>query len=80
MKKVLILGGSSDIGIEVVKKFLNLNWFVHAHYNRSNKRLINLKNNKKNLKVIQLDFSKYNNKNFEKKINKENCQLNGEKL
>ena len=70
MKKVLILGASSDIGIEVVKNFLNLNWFVYAHYNSNNKRLINLKKNKKNLRIIQLNFSKYNNKNFEKQLNK----------
>ena len=38
-RHVLILGGSSDIGIEVVKSFLNLNWNVTAHYNRNKKKL-----------------------------------------
>jgi len=43
MKKVLILGGSSDIGIEIVRNFLNLNWFVPTRYNKNSKRLKSLK-------------------------------------
>ena len=35
-KKVLILGGSSDIGIQVVKKFLKNKWSVIAHYSKNN--------------------------------------------
>ena len=34
-KKVLILGGSSDIGIEVIKKFLKNKWIVVAHYSKN---------------------------------------------
>ena len=42
-KRVLILGGSSDIGIEVVKDFLNMNWDVTAHYFKNKKKLKKLK-------------------------------------
>ena len=68
MKKVLILGGSSDIGIEVVKKFLNLNWSVQAHYFKNKKKLVDLKKKNKHLKIIKLNFSDYNKKNFENKL------------
>ncbi len=66
IKKVLILGGSSDIGIEVVKIFLKLDWEVVAHFSRNKKVLEKLKTNNKKLKIIKNDFSKYKNKNFEK--------------
>ena len=36
-KKILILGASSDIGIETVRLFLKKNYTVLAHYNK-NKR------------------------------------------
>ena len=49
-KKVLILGGSSDIGFETVKLFLNLNWQVTAHYNS---RKINLKELKNKIYILQ---------------------------
>ena len=39
IKKVLILGGSSDIGIEVVKVFLKLQWEVTAHFHKNKKKL-----------------------------------------
>ena len=37
-RHVLILGGSSDIGIEVVKNFLDLKWNITAHFFRNKKR------------------------------------------
>ena len=41
-KKVLILGGSSDIGFQLVKKFLiRGNYKISLHYN-SNSRAVNL--------------------------------------
>ena len=46
-KKILILGASSDIGVVLVKLFLKKNWKVFAHYNKNNKKLINLKKNLK---------------------------------
>jgi len=67
-KRVLILGGSSDIGIEVVKDFLNMNWDVTAHYFKNKKKLKKLKNKK--LKLIYANFMKFNEKNTEKIISK----------
>ena len=67
-KRVLILGGSSDIGIEVVKDFLNMSWDVTAHYFKNKKKLKKLKNKK--LKLIHANFMKFNEKNTEKIISK----------
>ena len=36
-KRVLIIGASSDIGIETCKKFLENEWELTAHYNKNNK-------------------------------------------
>ena len=57
-KHVLIFGGSSDIGIEVIKIFLKLNWNVSAHYFKNKTKLNLLKEKSKNLNLIKLDFSK----------------------
>ena len=59
-KHVLVLGGSSDIGIEVIKIFLKLNWNVSAHYFKNKTNLNLLKKKSKNQKLIKLDFSKAN--------------------
>ena len=66
-KKILILGASSDIGLQTVKKFLSKGWFVFAHYNKTNNKLRliknpNLKLFKYNLKDIN-KFSTYVKKN-----------------
>ena len=35
MKKILIIGGNSDIGLELLNNFLNYkNYLVHIHYNK----------------------------------------------
>ena len=67
-KHVLILGGSSDIGIEVVKNFLKLKWEVTAHFFKNKNRLEILKKNSKNLNIIKLNFANYGNFNIEKLI------------
>ena len=36
-KKLLILGGSSDIGIEIIKIYLKNNYSVLAQYNKGNR-------------------------------------------
>ena len=69
-KNVLILGGSSDIGIEVVKNFLELKWKVTAHFFKNKKRLENLRKISKNLNMIEFNFANYNNSNIEKLITK----------
>lgn len=56
-KKVLILGASSDIGIETTKLFLIKGWEVVAHYHLNSKKLIDLSKNKKNkISLIKIDF------------------------
>ena len=55
-KRVLILGGSSDIGIEVVKIFLMRNWNVSAHFFKSKKNLKILRKKFKNLNFIKFNF------------------------
>ena len=72
-KHVLILGGSSDIGIEVVKIFLKLKWEVTAQYFKNKKKLSTLKSSGK-LNLIKFDFAneKYlvSEKLITKKFNK----------
>lgn len=73
-KRVLILGGSSDIGIEVIKNFLQLKWNVTAHFFKNKKKLRLLRKKSKNLKMIKFNFSNYKNLAIEKLITK---QFNG---
>jgi len=56
MKKIFILGASSDIGINVTELFLKNGWYVSAHFNKSNKKLINLKSKYKNIDIIKFDL------------------------
>ena len=69
-KHVLILGGSSDIGIEVVKSFLKLKWRVTAHLFKNKKKLLSLRKKTKNLDLVNLNFSNFNNSKIEKIIKK----------
>ena len=66
MKKVLILGASSDIGYSLTKKYLNKNFFVFAHYNQNAGKLKKIK--KKNLMIFNFDLKKITN--FEKFVQK----------
>lgn len=57
MKKkriVLILGASSEIGIEVVKKFIQEEWFVIAHFHKNSNQL--KKFNSLYIKTIKADL------------------------
>ena len=56
-KKVLIIGGSSDIGQELAKKYLGKEYVLHLHYN---KNFNILKNFKKNFSLIKADLSSSN--------------------
>ena len=68
-KKVLILGASSDIGVEVAKKYFNENkYLLDLHYNNNFKAL---KNFKPNCKIIKSDFSKITFNNVLKKFRNE---------
>ena len=67
-KSVLILGGSSDIGVEVVKNFLHLEWKVTAHFFKNKKKLKNLKKNNRNKNIIEFNFDGYSDPNIERLI------------
>ena len=63
MKKILVIGGNSDIGLELLYSFLNDKKFlIHIHYNKK----ILQKNSKKNIKLIKKDLSKIDGKNLNK--------------
>ena len=67
-KKVLILGGSSDIGLELLKKFLEKEIYkIDLHYNSSIKNFKHLKNK---CNLIKADLSVSNYKNTLKKFSK----------
>ena len=52
MKHVLILGGSSDIGLKVISIFLKMNWSVTAHYFKNKNGLVFLQKKNKNLHSV----------------------------
>ena len=54
-KKILILGASSDIGIEIIKIYLRNQYTIIAHYNNGNQKFFNfIKKNK--IKKIKFNF------------------------
>tara|TARA_B110001452_G_C15224786_1_gene424508 strand:- start:472 stop:1170 length:699 start_codon:yes stop_codon:yes gene_type:complete len=66
-KNVLILGGSSDIGIELARMFLDEeNYNVNLHYNSNLKDIKNLEHK---CKLIKADLSISNDKKILKKFN-----------
>ena len=69
-KHVLILGGSSDIGIEVINDFLRIGWKVSAHFFKNKKKLKFIEKKSKNLNIIQFDFTQVNESRIEKLISK----------
>lgn len=56
-KNILITGASSDIGIEVINKFLENDWKITAHINK-NKKIKNKFRLNSNVDFISYDFSK----------------------
>jgi len=68
-ENVLILGGSSEIGLATIKIFLKKNWQVYAHYNKKNKLLKKIRSNSKKLHLFKSNFENLNEvKKFIKKI------------
>ncbi len=57
---ILILGASSDIGIQLVKKCVENGYFVYAHYNSSQSELS--KFSKKNVFKLKSNFRNLNDK------------------
>ena len=65
-KKVLILGGSSDIGFELAKKFLGSSIYeVNLHFNSNSKNISKIK---KKCNFIKANLSNPNYKNILKKF------------
>ena len=65
-KKILILGGSSDIGVNLIKKLLKDDWNVSAHYSQNSHDLKKISNKK--LSLIKINFKKLNTKNYKAKF------------
>ena len=57
-KKILILGASSDIGISVVKKFIEKDWYVFAHANVNIKQFEKISVFKNRFRIIKCDLTK----------------------
>ena len=67
--KVLILGGSSDIGITLIKELLkNDNMEIYAHCSSNEKNLKKINNTR--IKIIKSNFIKINDNNFKKTFDK----------
>lgn len=64
-KHILVLGGSSDIGVVTIKILLNKGWKVTAQYSSNKAKLVNLKINN-TLELVKMDFTKANDGNCEK--------------
>ena len=51
IKKILVLGASSDIGMALIKKILPLDYEITAHCNSKVDFLNKIKNKNKNIKI-----------------------------
>jgi 3-oxoacyl-[acyl-carrier protein] reductase len=60
IKKVLILGASSDIGTSTTKTFLDAGWEVTGHFNNNSKSLEKLKYNNNKLKTFKFNLKNIN--------------------
>ena len=61
MRQLFITGGSSDIGVSVIRAFLNKNYQVIAQKFNSQPSFNELEMNTENLTSIKIDFSNYSN-------------------
>ena len=65
--KVLILGGSSDIGVTLIKELLKKDQIeIYAHCSANERNLKKINN--KRLKIIKSNFIKINDNNFKKNL------------
>ena len=55
-KNILLLGGSSEIGLDVIEIFLKKDWHVHAHYNKKNIELKKVQSKNKMLSLYKANF------------------------
>ncbi len=65
-KNVLILGASSDIGIELIKLFIKQDYSVTAHCNSNDKKLISEFKTYKKINFVKKNFLNLNNQNLKK--------------
>ena len=56
-KKIFITGASSEIGVAVIKKFYQNNWFITAHLNK-NIKIKRIFKNYKDISFLKHDFSR----------------------
>ena len=77
-KSALILGASSDIGISVVKKFINEGWYVFAHGNKNINQLKKINNINNKIKIIKCNLN--NKKDVKKRIEMNNPLCKNSKL
>lgn len=59
-KNILVLGGSSDIGISLINDLLLKKHMVYAHYSTNSSKLKAMQKKFKNLDIIKCDFKSYN--------------------
>jgi 3-oxoacyl-[acyl-carrier protein] reductase len=57
MRNILVTGAGTGIGLEIVKSLLKNDCYVVAHYNKSKNKLLALKKEYQNLKLVQQNFS-----------------------
>ena len=65
-KNVLILGASSDIGIELIKLFAGQDYSITAHCNSNDKKLISEFRTYKKINFVKKNFLNLNNQNLKK--------------
>lgn len=65
-KNVLILGASSDIGIELIKLFASQDYSITAHCNSNDKKLISKFRTYKKINFVKKNFLNLNNQNLKK--------------
>lgn len=74
--KVFILGASSDIGIAVCKKYLNMGWEVIAHYRSHRDDLLKLEQDyKKNITFLKFDLCNLSDFKFHLEQNQDRYSL-----
>ena len=76
LKDVIILGASSDIGLEIMKLYISKGYNVIAHYNNGTKAFLNLAK-KNNIRLLKFNFSTDIKKteNFLNKKEIKNCDI-----
>ena len=70
-KKVFILGASSDIGIALIKIYLQHNYRIVAHYNNGSKAFFDLVKNNNKIKILKFNLTS-NLKSTEKFLKNKN--------